>query len=96
MRYKREKDKVNRFEMIKNKEDTPIMSIITPYFNAEDYIEETAKSVLSQTFASFEWIIVDDGSAKKAKDKIKEIEKIIGRSDFIFANSKSLESTNAI
>lgn len=57
----------------------PIISIVTPYYNAQDYIEETAKSVLSQTFPYFEWIIVDDGSSKEGKNKLKDIEKIDSR-----------------
>ena len=59
---------------IKNAE--PVISIITPFFNAEEYIEETAKSVLSQTFSDFEWIIVDDGSSRETKEKLKQIEKL--------------------
>ena len=58
------------------KEAEPVISIITPFFNAEEYIEETAKSVLSQTFSDFEWIIVDDGSSREAKEKLKQIEKL--------------------
>ena len=58
------------------KESNPVISIITPFFNAENYIEETAKSVLDQTLKNFEWIIVDDGSSKKAKEKLKQIEKL--------------------
>ena len=45
-----------------NQKINPIISIITPFLNAEEFIEETAKSVLNQTFPFFEWIIVDDGS----------------------------------
>ena len=65
-----------RYTKRKIKDDEPIISIITPFFNAEEYIEETAKSVLSQTFSNFEWIIVDDGSSKEAKGKLNEIEKL--------------------
>ncbi len=65
-----------RYTKKKVKEEEPIISIITPFFNAEEYIEDTAKSVLSQTFSNFEWIIVDDGSSKKAKEKLKQIEKL--------------------
>ena len=54
----------------------PIISIITPYYNAEEYIEETAKSVLNQTFPRFEWIIVDDGSSEKGKEKLMQIQKL--------------------
>ena len=35
------------------------ISIITVCFNAEDDIEKTVISVLSQTFQDFEYIIID-------------------------------------
>ena len=89
MIYKRKRDEVNRVEKINNKEDTPIISIITPYFNADDYIEETAKSVIGQTFTNFEWIIVDDGSSEKAKDKLKEIEKMDKRIKIFYSSNES-------
>ena len=64
-------------EMNKNqKSASPIISIVTPYYNGQDYIDETARSVLNQTFTNFEWIIVDDGSTKEGKEKLKEIEKL--------------------
>ena len=65
-----------RYTKKKGKDEEPIISIITPFFNAEEYFEETAKSVLNQTFSNFEWIIVDDGSSKEAKEKLKQIEKL--------------------
>ena len=61
------------------KSSSPIISIITPYHNGQDYIEETAQSVLNQTFTNFEWIIVDDASSKEGKEKLKEIEKLDDR-----------------
>lgn len=62
-----------------NKKKEPIISIITPYHNGEKYIEQTAKSVLNQTFPYFEWIIVDDSSSKKGIEKLKQIEKMDSR-----------------
>ena len=40
----------------------PAISILLPAYNAAMYIEETISSLLSQTFADFELVIVDDGS----------------------------------
>ena len=40
----------------------PVVSIISSFFNAHHYFEETYQSVVNQTFQNFEWIIVDDCS----------------------------------
>lgn len=41
---------------------SPLVSIITPWYNAEAHFEQTFNCVINQTFPWFEWIIVDDGS----------------------------------
>ena len=85
MKYKRKNIGKEEIGLIKekieekSKIDNPIISIVTPYYNAEDYIKETAKSVLNQTFTFFEWIIVDDGSSKESKEILKEIEEMDNR-----------------
>ena len=40
----------------------PTVSVLTTCYNREAYIAETIESVLAQTFADFEYIIVDDCS----------------------------------
>ncbi len=44
-----------------NKRSLPMVSIVIPMFNVEEYIEQCINSVLSQTFRNFELICVDDG-----------------------------------
>lgn len=41
---------------------SPVVSIITPSFNRADIVHETAASIFNQSYANWEWIIVDDGS----------------------------------
>ena len=42
-----------------------LVSVITPFYNAGKYFEQTFNSVMNQTFPWFEWIIVNDGSTKQ-------------------------------
>ena len=40
----------------------PIASIVVPAYNSETTLGETLRSLLAQTFSSFEIVVVDDGS----------------------------------
>lgn len=40
----------------------PLVSIITPVYNAQDYLEETILSVLNQTYYNWELLLIDDCS----------------------------------
>ena len=40
----------------------PLISIITPVYNSEKYLNEMIKSVISQTYKNWELIIVNDNS----------------------------------
>ena len=51
----------------------PLVSIITPAYNCVSTIEETYKSILSQTFSDWEWIIVEDHSKDDSYNFIKKI-----------------------
>ena len=41
---------------------TPAVSVVMPVYNGERFVVEAAQSILQQTFADFEFLIVDDGS----------------------------------
>jgi GT2 family glycosyltransferase len=40
----------------------PLVTIVTPFFNTGPLFHETARSVLSQSFQQWEWLIVNDGT----------------------------------
>ncbi len=48
----------------------PVLSVITPAYNAEAYVASCIESVLGQTFADLELVIVDDGSTDGTADLI--------------------------
>jgi len=55
----------------------PLISIITPCLNSENFIEQTIDSVLSQEFNNIEFIIIDGGSTDGTLDIIRKYEKHI-------------------
>ena len=40
----------------------PVISIIVPVYNVEQYLRRCVDSILAQTFTDFECILIDDGS----------------------------------
>ena len=67
----------------------PLVSIIMPAFNGEPYIGAAIRSVLAQSYARWELLILDDGSA----DRTAEIAEAFEKSDpriRLFRNPKNL------
>lgn len=56
----------------KSDANTPLVSIITPCLNSEQYIEQTIKSVLGQTYDNIEYIIIDGSSTDSTLSIIKK------------------------
>lgn len=49
---------------------TPSVSVLMPAFNAGQYLKLAVESILNQTYADFELIIVDDGSTDNSFDAL--------------------------
>jgi len=49
-------------------QSTPAISVVLPVFNCPRYVGSAIQSILEQTFASFELIIIDDGSTDETPD----------------------------
>jgi len=52
----------------------PAVSVIIPTYNRSQLVKEACQSVLRQTFADFEVIVVDDGSTDGTSSVIRQIE----------------------
>ncbi|HET9384233.1 MAG TPA: glycosyltransferase [Gemmatimonadales bacterium] len=55
----------------------PTVSVLTPVYNGERYLQQCIESVLSQTYGDFEYVILDNGST----DRTPEIAARFARSD---------------
>ena len=50
----------------------PLISIIVPVYNCEEYIEKCIDSILHQTYQNFEVIVINDGSKDNTLEKLKK------------------------
>lgn len=49
-----------------------LVSVITPIYNGEKYIEQCIKSVINQSYKNIEMIIIDDGSTDNSENIINK------------------------
>ena len=54
-----------------SKNSTPLVSVLLPVYNCENYILESINSILKQTYTNFELVIVNDGSTDNTGKIIK-------------------------
>jgi len=53
--------------------DHPLISIVVPLYNKEQYICKTLESVLTQTYCDYEILVVNDGSTDNSLERAKEV-----------------------
>lgn len=70
-------------------QNDPLVSVITPAYNAEKFIAETIESILNQTFKDFEYIILNDKSTDNTLKIIQEYAKKDSRI-IVIDNEKNL------
>ena len=54
-------------------ENLPLVSVIVPAYNAEQFIARTLLSVLNQTYKNLEVLVVDDGSKDRTAEIVEDI-----------------------
>lgn len=57
----------------------PLLSIITPVYNVESYLDRCVQSILSQNYRNIELILIDDGSNDGSSEKCDEWARIDSR-----------------
>tara|TARA_B110000046_G_scaffold46963_1_gene52066 strand:+ start:5753 stop:6694 length:942 start_codon:yes stop_codon:yes gene_type:complete len=74
----------------------PLISVIIPLYNKEQFIEATLISVLNQTFSDYEIIIINDGSTDKSLRNATKTLKGYNNHNLITQNNKGLSATRNV
>ncbi len=95
VKHQKSKDVFITFQILKK----GLISVLMPVYNASAYLPEAMDSVLQQTFADFELIIVDDGSTDNSTEIIMDyhderIRIILNTHDFISSLNKGIEAAS--
>jgi len=70
----------------------PVVSVIIASYNHGPYIEASITSVLTQTYANVELLVVDDGSSDDSVERIQRLQQLHGF-DFIVQKNQGLSRT---
>lgn len=57
-----------------HEDESLFVSIITPAYNADQFIETTLLSVMNQDYSEFEHVVIDDGSTDSTPDLLRSYE----------------------
>ena len=52
---------------------TPLVSVVIPAYNHEAYVQQTIRSIIAQTYANIELLVLNDGSKDATFEKINEM-----------------------
>ena len=69
---------------------TPIISIIVPVYNAENFLNQCIDSLINQTYKNIEIILINDGSTDGSLDICESFEKIDSRILIIDQNNQGV------
>lgn len=73
--------------------DSPLISIIIPVHDAESFLDECLRSVISQTYSNLEIITVDDDSTDKSKKIIEKYQNQDARIKYFYVNKHNAAQT---
>jgi len=73
-------------------DNSPLISVIIPMYNTAGFIEQTVKSVLTQTYGNFEVVVVDDGSTDDGAKLVALLQEADPRVKYIYQNNQGVSA----
>ncbi|ASW11170.1 glycosyltransferase family 2 protein [Lactobacillus delbrueckii subsp. lactis DSM 20072] len=71
---------------------SPLVSVIIPVYNVEEYLDKCLNTVIHQNYKNLEIILVDDGSTDNSGDKVDEWAKRDNRIVPLHQNNQGLSA----
>jgi glycosyltransferase involved in cell wall biosynthesis len=71
----------------------PTISVLLPVYNSERYVRWAVQSILIQTFADFELLVIDDGSTDRSLSILRELAANDGRMRVESRENKGIVAT---
>jgi len=68
----------------------PIISVVMPVYNGKKYLRDSIESILNQTYADFEFIIINDGSTDDSLQIIEKYAREDGRIKVVTRENRGL------
>ncbi len=65
----------------------PLVSVVLPCYNHEEFVEEAILSVINQSYKNIEFIVADDGSSDNSQQIMKKYEKYYAKSLYFDENA---------
>ena len=60
----------NTFLVHDKKDENPLVSVYTGTYNTGDYLQDTYQALRDQTYANWEWVVIDDASTDGTWEKL--------------------------
>lgn len=73
-----------------------LVSIVSPCYNGESYIERYFEAIIKQTYRPLELILVNDGSKDRTDEIVNEYKEKLPESEIIFLVRKEFDIKNTI
>lgn len=67
-----------------NHDESPLVSVVIPCYNHENFVQDCIQSVIDQSYENIELIIIDDGSKDNSVIKIQEMVELCRQRFFRF------------
>ncbi len=78
-----------------NLNNNPLVSVLMPVYNSEEYVGQAIESILNQTYKKFEFIIIDDASTDSTLNILKNFSRKEKRI-ILIQNKKNLGATKSL